>query len=111
MSCDSKLKYCSQLSSTKNTKESAPYENYANNKNPKVVDLISTTPRVKQLHNASTHFLWQLHIHRANVVSMSYVFCLSIESLLAGLDIAMVARFATAQVKLFRFLWQLTEII
>lgn len=57
------------------------------------------------------YFFRQLQVERADVVSMTNVFRLAVEALLAGLDIAVIPRLAVAQIKLLCVFWQFTEII
>lgn len=58
-----------------------------------------------------TYLFRQLQIECADVVSVSNVFLLPIEPLLAGLHIPMVARLGVPKVELLRDLGQLAEVV
>lgn len=57
------------------------------------------------------YFFRQLQVERADVVGMTDVFGLSVESLLARLDVTVIARLAVAQIKLLCVFWQFAEIV
>lgn len=65
----------------------------------------------KLIYWNGTYFFRQLQIECADVVSVSNVFLLPIEPLLARFDVAVIARFSIPQVELLRVLGQLAEVV